>query len=120
MRLNNLNISRELFIETLNAIKKGLEQRDQIDKALTQFCDSYVITNIGDDWLNALIKLLENIVGDDPEIKYGTIIEWWLYENVVPKVIYLQPHHPKNTTVEELEISVETPEQLYEYFLIYN
>ena len=120
MQMNNLNISKELFVETLNAIKKGLEQRDQIDKALTQFCDSYVITNIGDDWLNALIKLLENAVGDEVSPKYGSTITWWLYENVVPKVIYLQSDHPKNTTGEELEIPVETPEQLYEYFLIYN
>lgn len=115
-----VKISRELFVETLEAIKKGLEQRNQIDKALSQFSDSYVITNIGDDWLNALTKLLEVSVGDDVNIKYGTMISWWLYENITPKVIYLQPHHPKNTTGEELEIPVETPEQLYEYFLIYN
>ena len=115
-----VKISRELFVETLEAIQKGLEQRNQVDKAFSQFSDSYFINNIGNDWLNALTKLLENIVGDDPEIKYGTIIEWWLYEDITPKVIYLQPHHPKNTTGEELEISVETPEQLYEYFLIYN
>lgn len=115
-----VKISRELFVETLAAIKKGLEQRDQIDKALSQFSDSYVITNIGDDWLHALTNLLENVVDDNPQMKYGTMIEWWLYENIVPKVIYLQPHHPKNTTGEELEIPVETPEQLYEYFLLYN
>ena len=115
-----VNISKELFIETLLAIQKGLEQRNQIDKALSQFSDSFVITNIGDDWLNALIKLLENAVDDEVSPKYGSTITWWLYENVTPKSIYLQPMHPKNTTGEELEITLETPEQLYEYFLLYN
>jgi hypothetical protein len=119
MQLNDLKISRELFIETLEAIQKGLEQRDQVDKALSQFSDSFVITNIGDDWLNALVKLLEDAVGDEVSPKYGSTITWWLYENVVPKSIYLQSMHPKNRLGKELEIPVETPEQLYDYFLIY-
>ena len=115
-----VKISRELFVETLEAIKKGLEQRNQVDKAFSQFSDSYFISNIGNDWLDALTKLLEDTVGDEVLPKYGSTITWWLYEDVTPKVIYLQPEHPKNTTGEELEISVETPEQLYDYFLIYN
>lgn len=115
-----VKISRELFVETLEAIKKGLEQRNQVDKAFSQFSDSYFISNIGNDWLDALTKLLEDAVGDEVSPKYGSTITWWLYEDITPKVIYLQSEHPKNTTGEELEIPVETSEQLYEYFLIYN
>ena len=115
-----VKITRELFVETLNAIKKGLEQRNQVDKTFSQFSDSYFISNIGNDWLDALTTLLEVSVGDEVSPKYGSTITWWLYENMAPKVIYLQPEHPKNTTGEELEVPVETSEQLYEYFLIYN
>lgn len=114
-----VKISEELFAATLNAIKAGHEEQLEFDKAMSKFSDGYFISTIGNKWLDALIELLENVVGDEVSQKYGSMISWWLYEDISPKVIYLQPEHPKNTTGKELEISVETPEQLYEYFKEY-
>ena len=115
-----VKISEELFVDTLEAIKKGLDERAEFDKAMTKFSDAFFISNIGNTWLEALTRLLEDTVGDESSPKYGSTISWWLYENITPKVIYLQPHHPKNTTGEELEIPVETPQQLYRYFKDFN
>ena len=113
-----VKISEELFVESLEAIKRGLEQRSAFDDALEKFSDSYVTMNVGSDWLETATRLLEDAVGDDPNEKYGSTISWWLYENV-EKVIYIQPEHKKNSTGVEIEVKVETPQELYQYFKEY-
>lgn len=114
-----VKISKDLFVTTLNAIKAGHEEQREFDKVMSKFSDSFFISNLGNIWLNALITLLEDAVGDEVDPKYGSTISWWLYEDC-EKVIYLQPEHPKNTTGKELVINIETPEQLYDYFVMYN
>lgn len=114
-----VKISKDLFVTTLNAVKEGHEERHEFDKTMSKFSDSFFISNLGNTWLNALLNLLEDAVGDEVSPKYGTVISWWLYEDC-EKAIYLQPEHPKNNTGEELIIKVETPEQLYDYFVMYN
>lgn len=114
-----VKISKELFVATINAIKEGHEEQLEFDKAMSKFSDGYFISTIGNKWLEAATTLLENVVGDEVSPKYGSTISWWLYDSS-EKVIYLQPEHPKNATGEELAISLETPEQLYDYFVLYN
>ena len=115
-----VKISEELFVSTINAIKEGIEQRDEFEKALSKISDSYFITNIGDRWLDAAIKLLEDAVGDEVTPKYGSTISWWLWENIViDKIIYIQPEHKCNNTGKNIELHVNTPEELYNYFKNY-
>ncbi len=114
-----VKISKDLFVATLNAIKEGHEEQHEFDKAMSKISDSFFISNLGNTWLNALITLLEDAVGDEVSPKYGSTITWWLYEGC-EKVVYLQPEHPKNNTGEELIVKIETPEQLYDYFVMYN
>jgi hypothetical protein len=115
-----VKISEELFVSTIKAIKDGLTKRDEFDSMMSKFSESYFISNIGEVWLEAAIKLLEDVVGDEANSKYGSTISWWLFEDVVDKVVYLQPEHPKNNTNEKLAIRLDTPEQLYSYFKNYN
>lgn len=116
-----VKISKELFVATLNAIKEGHDEQMEFDKAMSKFSDGYFISTIGNKWLNALIALLEDSVGDEVSRKYGSTISWWLYEDtVIDKIIYLSAEHPNNNTGKELEIKVNTPEELYTYFSEYN
>ena len=115
-----VKISEELFVDTVEAIKKGLAERDEFDKAMTKFSDGFFISNIGNTWLDTLLILLEDAVGDERHVKYGSVLEWWLYETKVEKVLYLSPEHQKNPTNEEFTIQVETPQQLYRYFKYFN
>ena len=103
-------LSKELFVETLNAIKTGYARRSKFEKAMTEFNDAYFICNIGDEWLNQLVLLLEQLMGDENNPKYGTTIGWWLWEDVEKKVWWEADgvNHERDLT---------TPEALYDYLI---
>ena len=42
------------FVNYINLIEKGLEQRRKFDKAMTEFNTSFFVSNIGEDWLKGL------------------------------------------------------------------
>ena len=86
----------EKLLKSLNDIQKGLKKRTELGKALEKFCDSYVVLNIGNEWLNTALHLLEQAVGDE-EGEYGSMISWWLYESV-DKKIYISPNSKLNNT----------------------
>ena len=114
-----VKISKELFVATIEAIKAGYEEQLEFDKAMSKFSDNYFISTIGNVWADALLTLLEDVMGDKLNRKYGSILSWWLYENT-EKVLYLSQDHPKNSTGSELAIKVDTAEQLYDYFVLYH
>ena len=80
-----VSISKEKFVEALTNIEKGIEKRDKFNDAIEQFCDSYVVLNIGEEWLNTALSLLEEAVGDKDN-GYGTMISWYLFEGVEKKI----------------------------------
>ena len=114
---DNIHISKEQFVEALTAIKDGLDDRARFDKALSEFSNSWFISTVGTKWLDTATRLLEIAVNDTVNPKYGSMISWWLYENA--KVVYVQPHTEFNDTNEQLEISIETAEELYDFFVKY-
>ena len=114
-----IDISEELFVETLEAIKKGIEERNEFNETIEKFSDGFVVFTLGDAWLNALIKLLETIVDDVDDKVFGSVLSWWLFEDV-DKVIYLPPDHPSNPTAVEFAVSVATPQELYRYYKYFN
>lgn len=115
--MSKIKISKEDFVANLLLIQKGLEKSENFDKAMSDFTDSYFVNSIGVDWLTASTNLLSLSVGDTDD-GHGTMIEWFLYEDV-DKKIYLSPNSKYNKTDKEIEIDVSTPELLYDYFVKY-
>lgn len=111
---NNVKISEQIFVETIEAIKKGLSEDDAASAAIETIIDGYAILKIGQTYLNALITLLEETVGDEDEM-----ISWWLFEDV-KKEITILPYHKANKTGKEIVIDVSSPQKLYQYFVEWN
>lgn len=103
-------LSKELFVETLKAIKTGYERRNKFESAITEFNDAYFICNIGDEWLNQLVLLLEQLMNDENNPKYGTTISWWLWEDVDKKIWW-------EVDGQKFEKDLTTPEALYDYLV---
>ena len=105
-------LSESEFVNYINLIEKGLEQRDKFDKAMSEFNTSFFVSNIGEDWLNGLINLLETVMDDRPG-KNGSYISWWLFEsNIVDKKLIVT-----NEDGDDSEVDVSTPELLYKWLV---
>ena len=65
-------LPKELFIETLEIIKAGLDRRNSFGHAISIVSDSWFICNIGDEWLKQLIKVLEHSMDDHPSRTLST------------------------------------------------
>lgn len=111
--MRKLHIRRKQFVSILESIQKGLEKRDKFSSAMEEISDSYFVCELGNEWLNASIMLLEKAVEDKNET-----ISWWLLEDV-EKVIYIPPGHPDNPQGQEIPVQVDTPDRLYSYFQQY-
>jgi hypothetical protein len=112
-----VKISKELFVEMIEEIQKGLNKKEEFNDAMEKFTSTYFASTVGNEWLEALLKLLADNVGDKDD-GYGTMIEWFIYEDVEKKV-YLAPNSKFNSSNQELEIDVSTPELLYDYFVMF-
>ena len=100
------------FVYYINLIQNGLNQRDKFDRAMSEFNTSFFVSNIGEDWLNGLIMLLETVMDDKPG-KNGSYISWWLFEsNIVGKKLIVTDEKG-----EDSEIAVSTPELLYKWLV---
>lgn len=100
------------FVNYINLIEKGLEQRRKFDKAMTEFNTSFFVSNIGEDWLKGLIMLLETVMDDKPG-KNGSYISWWLFEsNIVDKKLIIT-----DVNGDASELDVSTPELLYKWLV---
>ncbi len=78
MLKNNLHITRNLFIETINEIKKQYDHDNKCYEAYKViFADDYV-SGYDNHWIqNQLIKLLKVALNDDHKDSW---IEYFLYE----------------------------------------
>lgn len=102
------------FVNYINLIEKGLEQRRKFDKAMTEFNTSFFVSNIGEDWLNGLIMLLETVMDDKPG-KNGSYISWWLYEaDLTSKDKFLLVEDEEGNPI---GVDVSTPELLYKWLV---
>lgn len=100
------------FVYYMNKIQDGLQQRKNFDKAMSEFNTSFFVSNIGEDWLNGLISLLETVMDDEPG-KYSSFISWWLFDsNVVDKKLIITDEKGNDS-----EIDVSTPELLYKWLV---
>lgn len=100
------------FVNYISLIQKGLEQRRKFDEAMSEFNTSFFVSNIGEDWLNGLVMLLETSMDDKPG-KNWSYISWWLFEsNTVDKKLIITDETGKDS-----EIDVSTPELLYKWLV---
>ena len=102
-------LSESEFVNYINLIEKGLEQRRKFDKAMTEFNTSFFVSNIGEDWLNGLVALLETVMDDKPG-KYGSYISWWLFDNRTNRRLILADENEGSTSID-----LSTPELLYKW-----
>lgn len=103
-------LSKELFVKTLTAIKAGYARRNNFNKAMTEFNDAYFICNVGDEWLNQLITVLEHLMDDVDKPKYGTIIRWWLWDSSDKNIWW-------EVDGQTFKRDLTTPEALYDYLV---
>lgn len=108
--MHNQPMPKDLFIETLDAIRAGLARRYDFGQALSATCDSWFVCNLGDEWLRQLIKLLEYSMDDHPTTKYDSIIGWWLFDNGEKKIWWEEV----GKTIEQ---DLSTPGALYDYLV---
>ena len=103
-----VKISEEVFVKAFETIKAGYDKRTKFEKAITEVSDSFFICNIGEEWLEGMIGLLEEVMNDHPTSKYDSMISWWLFEDV-DKKIWWEEHG------REVELDLTTPQALYKY-----
>lgn len=113
---NTVAISKETFVNTLDKIQTERARIEKINDALDEICDGYPVIMAGNGYLEALLDVLNEVFGEEND-QYPTI-DWWLFEDV-PKVITILPEHHKNSTGEEINVDVSTPERLYDYLINY-
>ena len=95
-------LSKKDFIEVMKDIQAQRNIYNEVENALEKVIDGHFVCGSENKWLQALIKTLKVMFADE---KYDTI-EWWLYEEV-EKVI----------TVNGVDISVESLDNLYDYLV---
>ena len=95
-------LSKKDFIKVMKDIQAQRKIYNEVENALEKIIDGHFICGSDNKWLQALMKTLKVMFADE---KYDTI-EWWLYEDV-EKVI----------TVNGVEISVESLDDLYDYLI---
>ena len=97
------------FVYYINKIQDGLRQRRNFDKAMTEFNTSFFVSNIGEDWLNGFINLLETVMDDKPG-KNGSYISWWLFDGRTDRQLTLTDKNGDSTSID-----LSTPELLYKW-----
>ena len=120
--MKRLKIGKKKFVKALTDIKKGIDQRNELQDILSKYVDDGTcLLTIGNCWLDTALDLLSNSVYDQSIDFIGTTIEWWLYEDI-EKVIWIDTESTKNGKKEtkRMKIDVSTPEKLYDYFRKYN
>ena len=99
------------FVYYINKIQDGLRQRKNFDKAMSEFNTSFFVSNIGEDWLNASIMLLETVMNDKPG-KNGSYISWWLFDGKTDRQLILTDKNGDSTSID-----LSTPELLYKWLI---
>ena len=100
-------ISKEQFINSLNALKRAYEEHDNIEEALKPFFDNRrPILTAGEGCREALNELL--VVCSECH-EEDDIFSWWLFDSCKKEIIL------DSGTDKERVYNVETPEGLYGY-----
>lgn len=97
----NNPVSKSLFVETMENIKKQDQKINRFNDALNEICDGYPIFDSENLYLVSLLDLLNEIFRDEDDW-----IGWWLYEDVEKEVLH-----------KGREINLNSAEQLYDFLV---
>ena len=103
-------ITKELFVKTLEEIRRERKRLDEFSAAIDKICVGYPIVTAGEGYLAALLGVL-NALFDEENNPYP-LIEWWLFENVEKKI-----WEKDRETEEAIEYDVSDPGRLYDYLV---
>ena len=97
-------LNKDQFIKRMSLIQNFHSQQETLSVLIDKITDGYSVPIIGNCLVNELIDSIHGSL----EISDEDLLKWWLYEDV-DKVIY--------DTVNNVEISVRTLEELYDYIV---
>ena len=101
-----MKVSKDLFVEIINDIRKQEEIHDNISKALDPCCEGNGFFYSGDRYYHrALMKLLKTVMNDKDDF-----IEWWLWESSEDRTVTLK---------EGKELHLTEIEDLYDFLIEY-
>lgn len=100
-------MTKEKFIKVMSLIQNFESEQETVAVLINKITDGYPIVTIG----NSLIEMLVEMINDDLDLTDRDLIDWWLYDGS-KKIIYVTCED------EELEVSVETLEELYDYIVL--
>ena len=97
-------MSKQEFVRRMRLIQNFRSEQETLSLLVDKITDGMSIVTIGD----YLIMEIADMIEESLDLKDDELLDWWLYEDV-EKVIY--------DTVNNVEISVRTLEELYDYTL---
>lgn len=99
-------ISKELFISVIDKIRKQQKKVEEFNDALDKICDGWPVYDVDNEYLNALLDVLNEEFHDKSDT-----IGWWLWESSEKKI------GVPNDENKIVWYQVESKEQLYDYLV---
>lgn len=99
-------ISKELFISVIDKIQKQQKKVEEFNDALDKICDGWPVYDTDNEYLNALLDVLNEEFHDE-----GDTIGWWLWESSEKKI------GVPNDEGKIVWYQIESKEQLYDYLV---
>lgn len=109
-----MKITKEQFIKAMSQIQNLHSQQDTLNKLINKLTDGFSVVDIGNYVVEELIKM----ISINLEIKDEGLLSWWLYEDV-EKIIYDTKLNKNTNLYEQIEIKVETLDELWDYIQNY-
>lgn len=107
-----MNISKKQFLSYIDRLLEYNKREDNFSKAMADYCDDIWFFH-PKDMLSLVVDLLIDLTNDD---KDDSMIEYWMYE-----LEYGSKWEPGIiTTFDGVDIKLQTPEDLYNYLVLYN
>lgn len=96
-------MKRENFVKIIEAIQAQQEIEREFCQNLAEVLDGHFVATISSKLIESIISVLEDEL-DDKMDRFGSNIQWWLYE-----------HGKKVVDIDGVERIIETPGQLYDF-----
>ena len=96
---------KKQFIKRIQLIQNFHSQQDTLGQLIDKIADGWSTPTIGIGLVEEIISMINEMM----RIKDKDLLEWWLYDEGVDKVIFIN----------DVEISVRTLDELYDYIVKY-
>ena len=106
-------LSKESFIEAINAFISHGEKEQELCKSLETLIDGHFVLNFSREIQESFLKILEREMNDLSQDVIGSTISWWLYD--APNCGKSESAYIGRPNGEK--IYLKTAEQLYDYLI---